>query len=276
MFSKGQKKAGLAAATVVAALFSVPSLSAVQTWTFNQATQSFSSTNNGNTLSQSSGGINLVTTGWSDTADVAGAGTNDTIETAKLIWANSTALGIQDQDETTTTSPHHSVDSVRFNSSDTDPDGEFDMLLLTFDSAVSLTGITLNWALDGASTTRADVSILAWNGAGSSTLTGKTWSNVLASNGGGYTSVGNYADVGLSYYAINTNVQSTKWLVGVYNPVFGAGTNLDGANDGLKLASLTTSTPPTDRDVPVPGTIPLILAGLAALRARGVRKLRAN
>jgi hypothetical protein len=283
MSIKGQRVVGLAAATLAAALYSVPSLSAVQTWTYDQATQSFNSSNNGNTLTQfadgASSGNKLVTSGWSDTADVAGTGaggiSNDTIESAKLIWGNTNPniMGMQDQDETSTGSPHHSIDSFRFNSSDTDPDGEFDMLLLTFDTAVTLNGINLDWALDGTTSNKADVSILAWNGvAGKDTLSGKTWSNVLASNGGGYNSIGNFADVGLAYYAVNTAVQSTKWLIGVYNPAFGSGTGLDGANDGMKLASLTTSDIPTTPDppqVPVPGTVALVLAGLAALRARG-------
>ncbi len=278
MFGKGQRVVGLAAATMLAALYSVPSLSAVQTWTFAQVSQSFTGTGNGNSLGQSSGGINLTTTGWADTADVAGAGTNDTIQTAELIWANSTALGVQDQDEpdaagsSTTSSPHHSTDSVRYVSGDTDPDGEFDMLLLDFGSTpVDLNGITLNWAVGGNAASTADVSILAWNGTGSSTLTGKTWSNVLASNGGGYTVVGSYANVGLSYFSIPTSIESTKWLIGVYNPVFGTLAGGDSADDGMKLASLQTSTTPPDRDVPVPGTVALILAGLAALRVRGKR-----
>lgn len=268
MGSKGQRVLGLAAASMVAALYSIPSLAAVQTWTFNSATQSFNNTNNGNTLSIASGGINLAASGWSDTNDIGGAGTNDTVESGKLIWANTNALGIQNRDENTT-SPNHSIDSVT--SGGTDPDGEFDMLLLTFDTAVSLTGLTLNWAQGGNAANTADISILAWDGSGSSTLSGKTWSNVLASNGGGYTLVGSYANVGLSYFSIPTSIESTKWLIGVYNPVFGALAGADSADDGMKLASLTTSNTPPDRDVPVPGTVALILAGLAALRVRGKR-----
>jgi hypothetical protein len=272
MFSKGQRVVGLAAATMVAALYSVPSLSAVQTWSFSQASQSFTGgTGFGNSLLQSSGGVNLTTTGWSDTTDVTTGSGVDTIQTGALIWANSTALGIQNQDEPVNpSSPHHSVDSVT--SGGGDPDGEFEMLLLTFDTAVTLTGIDLNWA-QGGGTNKADVSILAWNGSGSSTLSGKTWSNVLASNGGGYDVVGSYAGVGLSYFSIPTSIESTQWLIGVYNPVFGTVAGADSADDGMKLASLTTSTTPPDRDVPVPGTVALILAGLAALRVRGKRKV---
>ncbi|MEZ5501269.1 MAG: exosortase-dependent surface protein XDP1 [Halioglobus sp.] len=264
----GHRWVGFAAATAVA-LFSVPTLANVQTWTFNSATQSFNNTNFGNTLSlTSSDGVHLTVTGWSDTNDISG---DDTIETAKLIWAQTAALGVQNRDETTT-SPNHSIDSVS-----SDPDGEFDMLLLEFDTAVSLSGIDLAWALGGNAVDTVDVSILAWDGAGSATLLGSTWANVLDTNGGGYDSVGNYSNVGLSYYTVNpANIESTKWLIGVYNPVFGVGG--DAGDDGMKLASITTSTPNPDEppgEVPVPGTVALVLAGLLALRARRLPKVTA-
>jgi hypothetical protein len=176
---------------------------------------------------------------------------------------------VQNRDETTS-DPHHSVDSVR---SGGDTDGEFDMLLLEFSTAVNLTGIDLSWALGGNAANTVDMSLLAYVGPGSSALAGKTWASVLDTNGGAYDSAGNYSNVGLSYYTVNpTNITSTKWLVGVYNPVFGPGG--DAADDGFKIASLTTSaddTPP-DTDVPVPGTAVLLLAGLAALRARRSQK----
>jgi MYXO-CTERM domain-containing protein len=251
-------------------MHAVPTLANVQIWNFNSGSQSFSSSNYGNSLSlTSSDGIHLSITGWSDTNDLSGA---DTIETAKLLWANTNALGVQNQDEGTG-SPDHSVDSVT-----SDSDGEFDMLLLEFDTAVNLTSLKLNWAQGGSTSDTADMSILAWDGTGSSAVLGKTWSSILDSNGGRYDSVGNYSNVGLSYYTVNpTSISSTKWLVGVYNPVFGSGG--DAGDDGLKLASLKTSTPstpptPTPVPVPVPGTAALILAGLLALRTR--RPLKKN
>ena len=264
------KLTGLAAATVVLTLQAAPSLANVQTWNFTNATQSFSSNNWGNSLSlTSTDGVQLTVTGWSDTNDSSGA---DEVETAKLIWAQSAALGIQNRDENTN-SPNHAIDSIT-----SDVDGEFDMLLLEFDTAVSLSGIDLSWALGGNTSNTADVSILAWNETGSSTLLGNTWSNVLASNGGGYDSAGNYSNVGLSYYTVNPgNIESTKWLVGVYNPVFGAGG--DAGDDGFKLASITTSTPDPDEppgEVPVPGTLALFMAGLLALRNRRARIVAAR
>lgn len=253
---------GSVTAAIVVSLYAAPGLANVQTWDFDSSSQSFSSSNSGNSLTlNSSDGIQLTVTAWSDTNDLSGA---DEIETAKLLWAQSAALGVQNNDEDTS-SPDHSVDS-----SSSDSDGEFDMLLLEFDTAVSLSGIDLSWATGGNQSDTADVSILAWDESGSSTLLGNTWSDVLSSNGGGYDVVGNYSNVGLSYYTVNASeVESTKWLVGVYNPVYGSGG--DAGDDGIKLSSLETSTPDPDDppgEVPVPGTVALLLAGLLALRAR--------
>jgi hypothetical protein len=243
-------------------MVSVPALAGVQTWNFNQSTAFTGGSNFGNSYNMTVDGINLKVTGWSDSGDVDPGNNNDTIQTAKLIWASTNALGIQNQDENTA-DPNHSVDSVT-----SDSDGEYDMLLLEFSTAVNLTGIDLSWAVGGNTSNTTDISLLAYTGAGSSALTG-TWGSVLGAGGTAYDSAGNYSNVGLSYYTVNpTNITSTKWLVGVYNPVFGAGG--DARDDGFKLASLSTSiddTPP-DTDVPVPGTVVLLLAGLAALRAR--------
>ncbi len=257
------KAVWLAAATSCAALHAAPGLAAIQTWDFNSSSQSFSGTGYGNSLNlTSSDGINLTVSGWSDTNDSGGA---DEIQSARLIWAQGSALGVQNRDENTN-SPNHSVDSIT-----SDSDGEFDMLLLQFDTAVSLSGIDLDWAVGGNSSNRADVSILAYDGTGSAGINGSTWGNVLSGNGGNYDAVGNYSNVGLSYYAVNpAQIESTSWLVGVYNPVFGSGG--DAGDDGFKLGLVTTETDDPQDDppgeVPVPGSIPLMLLGLALLRAR--------
>jgi len=257
------KKAGLAAAgIVVGTLMSLPAMASVQTWDFHNS-QSFSSNNFGNSLDMSSGGVGLTVTAWSDTDDLSG---EDEVENARLLWAQNSALGVQNRDEPNTSSPNHSTDSIT-----SDPDGEFDMLLLEFDTAVSLTHIDLDWATGGSFSNTTDVSLLAWDGSGSAGLLGETWSDVLATNGGGYDSVGNYNNVGLGYYAVNpSNIESTTWLIGVYNPEFGSGG--DAGDDGLKLGAVKTSydeNPPGE--VPVPGSIPLLMLGLAILRARRSR-----
>ena len=116
---------------------SAPAFSAIQMWNWDPSSDSFSSNNWGNTLSMSEGGVGLTVSGWSDTRDLSA---EDEVQDAKLIWANSSSLGVQNRDEGTS-SPDHSIDSVT-----SDPDGEFDMVLLEFDTAVALEGIDLSWA----------------------------------------------------------------------------------------------------------------------------------
>lgn len=235
----------------------------MQIWDFDSP-PNFNYNGAGNSWTITQDGVTLKVTGWSDTWDSAG---DDEVETAQLIWAQNDALGIRNDDEGTT-SPDHSIDSFRTGG---DADGDQDMLLLEFDTAVDLQGIDLKWARNGNSWNNADVSILAWDGSGDMGINGKTWSDVLASNGGGYVSTDN-ANVGLNYYGVNSgNVTSTKWLIGVYNPVFGNGGSA--GNDGFKLDWIKTNTddgPPTG-DVPVPGSLGLVLLGLAGLRKRWSR-----
>lgn len=258
------KLTGLALLTSVAVAYSTGAQAGTQTWDFNNP-PAFDFAGDGNSWSlTSSDGVNLTVTGWSNTQDVGG---EDRVEDAELIWAQTSALGIVNRDESTS-SPDHSVDSFASNEN---YDGDYDMLLLEFDTAVDLTGIDLKWARDGNSGNRSDISILAYDGTGPSGLSGQRWSEVL---GGNYDSAGNYNNVGLNYYGVNSaNVASSKWLIGVYNPVFGSGYGLTGDNDGFKLDYITTATddtPPTG-DVPVPGSFGLVLLGLVALRKRLMR-----
>lgn len=261
------KRVGIALCGSLALALSAGAQSATQVWDFNNP-PAFDYNGYGNSWSlTSTDGVNLTVTGWSDTQDISGA--DDRIQDAQLIWAQTSALGIVNRDEDTG-SPNHSIDSFRTGQYDS-ADGESDMLLLEFDTAVDLNGIDLKWARDASSYGYTDISILAWNGTGASGLAGNTWSEVLASNGGGYDSIGNYADVGLSYYGVNDlNVSSTKWLIGVYNPVFGPA-HAGAANDGFKLDWIQTSTvdfPPTGDVVSAPGSLALVLLGLAGVSTR--------
>jgi len=221
-----RKLISLGAATALAALCAAPSLANVQIWNFTRSSQHVSNNDFGNSLNlTSSDAVTLRVTGGSDTKDVTGP---DTVQDGKLIWANSNGLGIQNRDEDTG-SPNHSVDSVT-----SDSDGAFDMVLLEFGATVNLTSLKLNWATGGSSNDKTDISILVRDGIESPGLSGKTWVNVLDSNGGNYGAVGDYSNVGLSYYTVNPeSIESTKWLISVYNPVFGAGGSP--GNDDFKL-----------------------------------------
>jgi|GEM_PF-824720 len=289
-----RKLLSIAAINSVLAVYGSPGSANVQTWNFDKATQSFTAAEKatqginktakaGKTLSlTSSDGVRMKVAGYSDTREFRGGA--DTIKRGKLTWASSTALGMRNKNETkdeikgatrAEIKGYRGIDSVVTRTGDRD--GDFDMLLLEFDTAVSLTALTLDGAKGGnAGKKTADISILAYTGDGSSALVKNTWAQVLGSgSGNAFDTVGNYSNVNLSYFAVNpTNVTSTKWLIGVYNPVFGAGG--DAGDDGFKLTSIETTTElereaelePEPQEVPVPGTLMLLLAGLLALRVR--------
>lgn len=234
-----QTFAGLASVTIAAVLYSAPGLANVEIWDFSSNTQSYSGTSDGNSLSLSSA--------WSDT------------QATELAWAQTSALAVHDEGSS---SPDLSIDSFT---------SEYDGELYT---AARLSSIDLSWAMSGNQSNKTDVA--AWDNerAGPAYLAGNTWADVLDSNGGVYESVGNYQNVGLGYYTVNpTEIESTDWLIGVYNPVLGSG-----GDAGMQLSSITTSTFDTPPDnppgeVPVPGTAALLLAGLLALRTRRSSKV---
>lgn len=249
----------LKSAALLASLALLPVTNAVgatQVWDFNNASQSFDRNRNGNSLTlTSTDGITLRVTGWSDTRDRR---TGDTIQNGRLVWARNDSLSLRNRDERGRDSSHR-IDSVG-----TDPNGEYDMLLLEFDQEVQLEGLDLGLAAGGALGNSADISVLAWDQTGSTALNGRTWDDVLAANGGGYNVVDNYTDVGVNYFSVNpAAVRSTRWLLGVYNPLFGAGGSA--GNDSFLLSALqTTDTPPPT--VSLPGSMTLALLGLCGIR----------
>ena len=254
-------------AAMASTMVAMPALSMTQTWDFSSGSTPFDADGVvGNSLTMNSGGVVLKVTAWSDTGDVGG---DDTIQSATLTWAQSGALGVRNRDEQDN-SPNHAIDSVQGSGEGSDGDSgaipgeDDDMLLLEFSEAVDLTGIDLSWAYDAANNSRADVSILYWNGTGTGALAGETWNTILTK---GYVSAGNYADVNLAYQAVNTaGIMATKWLVGVYNTAFGSGSGLGAGNDGFKLDLVTTATRDGGGEVPVPGTLALLLLGMLTLR----------
>jgi hypothetical protein len=274
----------------------------VDSWSFDKATQSFSVQNATGDISKpknagknlsltSSNGVHLTVSSFADTKQVAGGG--NTIQRSKLTWASDTSLGVKNKAEKTRgeswgdnsgylKKANRGIDSVATQGKQTG--GNFDMILLEFDTAVSLDGLTLEWARGGnAAKKTADISVLAYTGDGSFDLKKNTWAGVLGSgNGNAFDTVGNYTNVGLSYFAVNpAYVTSTKWLIGVYNPVFGSGG--DAGDDAFRLASIETSgqientfmlSAIEPQDVPSPGTPLLLLAGWLAFAARSFGRRR--
>lgn len=253
---------GLALVSSLTLLHTNTAQAATQTWDFDRSSQSLSSRRNGNSLLlTSSDGVNLTVTAWSDSFDLAG---DDTVRNARLTWADSTGIGVRNRDERRRDPTSLAIDSIT-----TDIDGEYDMILLEFDTEVSLDGIDLNAALGGAAANTTDISMLAWNGSGSSSVNLSTWEDVLESNGGAYQRAGNYSTVGLSYYTVNpARTTSSAWLIGVYNPEFGTGTSA--GDDSFILGGFQTSTlvgPPVV-GVSAPGSLSLALLGLFGARTR--------
>ena len=194
----------------------------------------------------SESGLNLSVTGWSYNSN----------KVVGQDWVGKwDGLGVEKVN-----SPNHAVDNEN---------GDFDMLLLSFDKAVTLKSIDLGW-ISGDS----DMSFMAFNGGAfdSSSLLGKKWEMLI---GNGWQSAGNYynVDYGNSGNVNHTNITSQYWLVGAYNPALGALNNINrnvtGKTDYFKVKGVTVESVPPEEpppvDVPESGSLALLLLGFAGL-----------
>jgi hypothetical protein len=151
-----------------------------------------------------------------------------------------------------TSSPNHAVDNEG---------GYYDMLMLSFDSLVTLNSIDLGW-ISGDS----DVSILAFNGTPSQVSPlGQSWESLLSD---GWQSAGNYYNVGSSAKVVNPlNITSKYWLIGAYNINLDTNKNNDKTNDYFKLQSIKVT-----KSVKVPEPSAFFLFGLGLLGLVAVRR----
>ncbi|WP_018015405.1 exosortase-dependent surface protein XDP1 [Teredinibacter turnerae] len=173
-------------------------------------------------------------------------------------------------------SPEHAIDNG-FNLSTFRFD--YDMLLLSFDQAVSLDSITAGWRgsmlnLFQPSSRNSEASVLAYGGAGTpDNFVGSEWSDLLNDEWAG---IGNYRIDNLnSPEAVNAGgMMSRYWLVGAYNPTLNldneAGTHFSAANDFWKLDSISVTVNP----VPLPGS--LLLFGTALVIFGSMRRKQAK
>jgi hypothetical protein len=160
-----------------------------------------------------------------------------------------------------TGAPTHAIDNS----------GKYEMILLTFATAVSLNEVKLGWNgtdITGAKIpTGSDMSVLAFTGASSPAPFpggGDTWNSLTgawdsSANTGGWTAIGNYATVGgtanntANVSTINQTgkdaqtqptsaIYSSYWLIGAYNPeAVTSGLISNGLTqaDAFKLMSVT-------------------------------------
>lgn len=207
----------------------------------------------------------LTVSAWSNTqGGTVGAGnvsTNGKFETAQLMGytggfgiKNRGAADNRDLDESS--APEHAIDNNGFT----------DGLLLSFTESTILRSLTTGYYSGDA-----DISVLAYTGAGAPVMTGKSVSDLLAN---GWSLVSNLADVNSGTRSFNTGVGATSssyWFVSAYNQGFGG--NWSNNNDHFKLAAFSGERKGTDNQVSEPAG--LALAGLGLLGVWGVRRRRA-
>ncbi|VEL97714.1 hypothetical protein ALT761_02725 [Alteromonas sp. 76-1] len=218
------------------------------------------------------GGVNITLTGWSDTGNGLDPEDFDQIvKTASPYEVSSFyGYGVLNQDGEGSTSPDHSIDNYYWNGKDTAAGiayADFDFVLFSFDSDVTLDSIDFGWANNNG--TDQQVSIAALDDSQLGLLQGESssWSEIITGAVSGsfnITKTGSYSYTTGELELVDT---AKYWLVGAYNTVFGS---IDGAsmyNDGFKITSIdfTEGTPPPVAEVHEPGVFGLMLMSFAIL-----------
>lgn len=213
-------------------------------------------------------GLNINMSAFSDTQGVTG----ETVVGAKLEKiSDKWAYGITNNDESNYRgSADHAIDNLNYFSSGSDNsdyyrftnvERDYDFVLLSFDSAVTLTGASFSWLYNSKD---SQVSVAALSNTAKLTSGVNTWTDIVED---ALTSAS--FDIEsceyLDHRADFTFTESAQyWLVGAYNTVFG---KIDGkvGNDAFKLANVgfsvtETSGTPDTTEVSEPGTIGLLMA----------------
>ncbi|PRO68604.1 exosortase-dependent surface protein XDP1 [Alteromonas gracilis] len=211
---------------------------------------------------------------------------DDTVRSASAIkWGN--GFGIENGDRNALTDPNgytnphdgktyhlqgdsHSIDNFNDYGS-----RDFDMVLLSFDKAVTLTGASFSALYGGGS--NKDITV-----AGLSSDAGfdghSTWSDIAANtiaNAVGHFNITN--DNGVIESTFTPLATAKYWLVGAYNTIFDNNAS-SLSSVGFKLSSLTigyeteTTTPPST-EVSEPGALALMSLGLGLVLYRRKRRV---
>ncbi|TDP59054.1 exosortase-dependent surface protein XDP1 [Roseateles toxinivorans] len=288
MFKTMMRKLAVTALTGSVFLVLAPAAQAAATWTFGSScaqVNDSSKDNFGNSyrcagagnINGSTSGLGLTAYAWSRTTTASQG-----LQTANLALYGG-GFGVQSQAEGIPVGqPEHAMDN--------NPSGYVpDVIVLKFDTAIALDTIKFGW-----SQSDADVTVMAYNGAGTpdAFLKGKTDTynfNSAAAVANGWALVENSGDAapdtayGASSSIINRtvnngeaagakkNVTSSWWIISAYNSGYGDG-SLDSLLDYVKLLGVASKdvTPTTPNPTPEPGS--LALAGIALLGVLGTRR----
>ena len=203
-------------------------------WVFSGCVSGCGSAYNGNVREYSSAGDSVFVSAWSNT------GSSSTLQTQKLL-EYSGGLGVQNRGEGTG-SPNHAIDNY----------GDIDSVLFDFDGkAVTLEQVKIGWKHNDA-----DITLLAYTGAGAPNLAGGYSYASLASNG--WTHVGDDTNLAVgSNKDVSSVYSSSYWLISAFNPQVSSA-NISSGDDYFKIKSLSGSYREPPNTVPEPGTLLLL------------------
>nr|WP_315187231.1 exosortase-dependent surface protein XDP1 [uncultured Albidiferax sp.] len=222
-----------------------------------------------------SGGNTLTAQAYSTATGTTSSPTTGTTFAAATMQNHGVNYGIGVQSVNDGTgSPNHAMDN----------NAGTDLIVLKFTSAVNLANITLGWW-----SSDYDISVLAYTGTGTPTVTGKTAATLVSS---GWTSVKNYGSSGtatgtnlvdingnggtttnVSLNTTDTTTYSSWWIISAYNSGYGGGA-MDSIADYVKIMSVASNPQPGSGKVPEPGSLALIGLGLLGLIGTSRRKAK--
>lgn len=223
---------------ILMALTSVSAIAGEQVWDFGKLNTN--GVKNGNELTyHSNGNFSVTVSAWSSTGNgcetVNGNDKNDKkscIQSAKLKSYNG-GLGVLNRKENDD-EPNHAIDNIKSKRNDLD----VDMVMLTFEHEVQITGFGTGW-----NASDSDASVVAYEGDNLAGFGKNNWSQILSN---GWSVVDNKA--GNDYSTNNGNLKtfgvedkaiySKNWLVGAYSVAFGA-SNWSDTDDAFKLNGIT-------------------------------------